>query len=77
MCGEAFITILTRAMRQPEFRDLLMRAPDEALAGYTLSPADSYRLRTLTPEVFDQLAADIKARLTPPVSLAERGARLN
>jgi hypothetical protein len=66
MSDEGLITVLTRAMRQPAFRDLLLRDPEQALAGYTLTPSESYRLRTLTREVFDQLAAELQAGLTRP-----------
>jgi hypothetical protein len=66
MSDEGLITVLTRAMRQPAFRDLLLRDPEQALAGYTLTPSESYRLRTLTRETFDALAAELKLRLVKP-----------
>lgn len=66
MSDEGLITVLTRAMRQPEFRELLLANPDEALVGYTLTPAESYRLRTLTWELFDELAKELKLRLGRP-----------
>jgi hypothetical protein len=63
MSDEGLITVLTRAMRQPEFRDLLLSDPERALAGYALTPAESYRLRTLTRETFDALAKELKLGL--------------
>lgn len=66
MSDDGLITVLTRAMRQPAFRDLLLTDPDAALEGYTLTPSESYRLRTLTRALFDELAQELKLRLRRP-----------
>ncbi len=66
MPGEALLTLLTRALRQPEFRALLLADPEQALAGYVLTPAESYQLRTLTPALLDQLLSELKLHRTAP-----------
>jgi hypothetical protein len=66
MSDEGLITILTRAMRQPDFLELLLSDPDQALAGYVVTPSESYRLRTLTRATFDELAKELKLRLGQP-----------
>jgi hypothetical protein len=77
MSDDGLITVLTRAMRQPEFRDLLLSDPDQALAGYVLTPSESYRLRTLTRAVFDELAQELKLRLRRPADVAKGGPSAN
>lgn len=70
MSNEGLLTVLARAARQPEFRALLLDDPDQALAGYVLTPAEVYRVRTLTPAVLDQLLSELKLHRAAPGSRA-------
>jgi hypothetical protein len=64
MSAENVYTILQRAVNEPEFRGLLFRSPDQALAGYELGEAEAAALRGLTPENFDTLRGDLEQRLS-------------
>lgn len=54
-------TILEHAASDAAFREQLLSKPDEALAGYSLTPDETASLRSLTSEQLNQLAADLSA----------------
>lgn len=56
MSEEALLEILDRSLNDPAFRALLQRAPDEALAGYELTPEEraAFRGRVLRAEQLEE-----------------------
>lgn len=50
-------TILSRAMNEPEFAELLFSDPDQALAGYNLSTEELAELRSMSRADFVTFAA--------------------
>ena len=64
MSYEALSHIVARAASEPPFRQMLLRAPVEALAGYSLSAAEIASLSGLTAETFEVLRADLDDRLS-------------
>jgi hypothetical protein len=62
MSYEALSHIVARAAIDPAFHQLLLRAPAEALSGYSLSAAEIASLSGLTAETFDTLRADLDER---------------
>ncbi len=51
-------TILTRAMSDPAFADLLLADPEKALAGYDLTAEEVASLKSMTRADFGALSAD-------------------
>lgn len=51
-------TILSRAMNEPEFAELLFSDPDQALAEYELSAEEHAKLKELSRAEFDSLALE-------------------
>jgi hypothetical protein len=64
MSTENLQTILKRAVKEPEFRELLFRDPSQALSGYNLTEADAAALKALTPENFDSMAHELESRVS-------------
>lgn len=56
--------ILTRATREPEFRQLLLKQPVAALAGYQLTDDEIAALSGLIHENFDAHSARLEQRLS-------------
>lgn len=55
---------IRRAVTEPNFRQLLLRDPGLALAGYDLTEAEVAAITTLKSESFDGPAAELEARLS-------------
>ncbi len=64
MSAENVEAILTRATRDAEFRQLLLRRPVAALAGYELTDAEIAALSGLIHESFDPHTARLEQRLS-------------
>jgi len=56
MSAESVETIISRAMSEPSFADLLFSEPDQAIAGYDLTAEEVANLRALPRADFDVLA---------------------
>ena len=54
MSPEAVESILSRAMGDAAFADLLFRDPDEALAGFDLTPDEAAKFKSMSRADFDQ-----------------------
>jgi hypothetical protein len=57
MSTQAVETILTRAMSDPAFAELLFTDADKALAGFDLNPLEISNLKSISREVFDKVAS--------------------
>jgi hypothetical protein len=64
MSAETVTQIITRAVTEPEYRQLLFKRPDEALAGYELSEVEAHALHGLTAEVFEGAVAALEGRIS-------------
>ena len=58
MSGTAIQEIITRAVQDKEFKELLINNADEALKGYELSEMQSILIKSLDEEDFDKLTAE-------------------
>lgn len=56
MSADRIETVLGRAISEPEFADLLLSDPDNALAGYDLTAEELESLRSMTRVDFETLA---------------------
>ncbi len=56
MSANSIETVLGRAISEPEFADLLLSDPDNALAGYDLTAEEFESLRSMTRVDFETLA---------------------
>jgi hypothetical protein len=58
----ALSAVIARAVREPEFREVLFQDAAAALDGYPLSAAETAMLTGLTAETFRSLAAELDRR---------------
>lgn len=72
MTDEQFVEVLDQAISHPEFRDLLFRDPDQALAGYSLTDSEKHRLRSVTPEKLYLMVGDLLAYRLIPIRASRR-----
>ena len=64
MGTEAIKAIILRAMNEPEFRQLLLTVPNEALRGYDLSPDEHEALSSLSHESLDEMSGGLEERIS-------------
>lgn len=64
MANETLATIITRAVNDAQFRDLLFQDSAQALAGYALSEDEKAMLKNLSRENFDAAASELDARIS-------------
>jgi ribosomal protein L11 methyltransferase len=64
--------VLTQAIFRSEFRDLLLRDPDQALAGYSLTDLEKNRLRSITSEMLYLLVGELLAYRLIPIRASRR-----
>jgi hypothetical protein len=57
MSTKAVETILTRAMSDPAFAELLFTKADKALAGYDLTAVEIANLKSMPRQAFDKAAS--------------------
>ena len=64
--------VLRQAIFRSEFRNLLLRDPDQALAGYSLTDLEKNRLRSVTPEQLYLMVGDLLAYRLIPIRASRR-----
>ena len=64
MSAHSVEEVLGRAIKEPDFRGLLLRDPGQALAGYDLSAAEVQALSALQQDDFDGGEADLEQRVS-------------
>ncbi len=64
MSTEAVKTIIGRAIAEESYRELLFTDPDQALAGFDLTPEEISTLKGLKREEFDAAAGDLEERIS-------------
>jgi hypothetical protein len=64
MSAESMKQVISRAVIEPEYRQLLFNQPAQALANYALSPDEQVALTGLTPEAFDGLVGSLEDRIS-------------
>ena len=57
-------TIISRALTEPEYRDLLFGEPDKALGEYELTDEEAAALKGLEREKFDAVASELEERIS-------------
>lgn len=57
--------VIGRAVLDPQFRERLLNQPDQVMQGYDLTGEEQAALQEITPEQFDQLAAQIQQQFGP------------
>lgn len=57
-------TIISRAVMEPDYRNLLFDNPDSALEGYNLNEQESSALKKLEREKFDAAASELEERVS-------------
>lgn len=63
--------VIARALAEPEFKELLLTDPEQALTGLELSADEVMSLKSLTREALEALALQANQKLTRPPSLGE------
>jgi hypothetical protein len=71
MSDNTITIVLRRMLAEPEFRNLLLRDPSAALAGYDLTPSERAALSGLKTENYDAVAADLEARVSHAMLLGQ------
>ena len=64
MSLETIKTIISRAMVEPEFKDLLFSNLDQALQGYELTDQEIAALKGITREEFDAMGGNLEERVS-------------
>ncbi len=64
MSEEVLQFIIGRAVTDPEFRDLLFKNPDEALAGYDLTEEEAESLKGIERDEFEGNLGELKDRIS-------------
>ncbi len=64
MSVESVQQIVVRAVKEPEYKELLFSDPDKALAGYELTDEESAALKGLSREKFDAAAGELEERIS-------------
>ena len=64
MSQETVQKIIIRAVREPEYRELLFGEPDKALEGYELSEEESAALKGLERDSFDAVVSEVEERVS-------------
>ncbi len=62
MSSKGLTEIITKAITDETYRERLLESPEEAMAGYELSDAESKMLCNLEPDAFDELDMDVEER---------------
>lgn len=62
--SEALDKVVERAVKDSEFRKLLLTDPDKALEGYNVTEEERELLENLTEEKFDDFAGGLGDRTT-------------
>ena len=69
MSLETIKTIISRAMVEPEFKDLLFSNLDQALQGYELTDQEIAALKGISREEFDAIGGDLEERISRTVGI--------
>jgi hypothetical protein len=64
MSTESVRQVITRAVNEPEYRNLLFKSPAQALEGYALSGDEQARLGQLNADGFDAVAGTLDERIS-------------
>ncbi len=64
MTAETTKEIISKAFADPEYRELLLTKPKEALEGYELSDAEREDMENLTPDIFDMEFSELEERVS-------------
>lgn len=64
MSVESVETIISRAVTEPEYRELLFNEPDKALEGYELTEEEAASLKELEREKFDAVLGELEDRIS-------------
>lgn len=64
MSVETVKQIIGRAIKEPEYRELLFNNPDEALEGLDLTMQEATALKAVKGEDFDALAGELAERIS-------------
>lgn len=56
--------IIGRALKEPDYRELLFNEPDKALEGYDLTKEEAAALKGLEREQFDAVAGELEERVS-------------
>lgn len=59
--------IISRAVLDAEFRQLLLSEPDQALSGYDLTEEEKSIFQNLSPEEFEGLSSNLESRISRAV----------
>lgn len=62
--SEGLESIVDRAVKDADFRKLLLSDPQKAMEGYTLTAEEQKMLEDLTDETFDQFVGGLGPRTT-------------
>ena len=73
MSLETVKTIISRAMVEPEFKDLLFSNLDQALQGYELTDQEVAALKGISREEFDAIGGDLEERISRTVGIHHGG----
>jgi hypothetical protein len=64
MSAETTKEIIGKAFVDPEYRELLLSKPKEALEGYELTEEEREDLESLTPDIFDLELSELEDRIS-------------
>lgn len=62
--SDALEQVVTKAVNDKSFRQLLLNDPAQALEGYAVTKEERQMLSELTPETFDAFAGNLGSRET-------------
>ena len=64
MSQEAVTQIISKAVSDQEYRELLFTKPDEALAGHDLTEDETTALKKIQRDTFDGIAGELEERVS-------------
>ncbi len=64
MSQEAVQKVIGRALAEESFRDLLLKSPEQALAGFDLTDGEIRALKGLKRDEFNAAANDLEQRIS-------------
>ena len=62
MSAETTKEIISKAFADPEYRELLLTKPQEALKGYELTDDERKDMENLTPDIFELELSELEER---------------
>lgn len=77
MTTEAVQEIITKAVTDEEFRNLLLSDPEKALEGYELADEETIALKALEREEFEAAASELDERVSRAAYIKFSEFRLN